>query len=64
MESKIEWSTPNQKKNVEKDATVEEVNQAIENSELTDKQWLFCICYVRCFNARETPCILQGVFLV
>lgn len=41
------------KKNVEKDAAVEEVNQAIENSELTDKQRLFCICYVRCFNATK-----------
>ena len=41
------------KKNVEKDAAVEEVNQAIENSELTDKQRLFCIYYVRCFNATK-----------
>ena len=41
------------KKNVEKDPAVEEVNQAIENSELTDKQRLFCICYVRCFNATK-----------
>lgn len=39
------------KKNVEKDVAVEEVNQVIENSELTDKQRLFCIYYVRCFNA-------------
>ncbi len=41
------------KKNVEKDVAVEEVNQVIENSELTDKQRLFCICYVRCFNATK-----------
>lgn len=41
------------KKNVEKDVAVEEVNQVIENSELTDKQRLFCIYYVRCFNATK-----------
>lgn len=40
-----------QKKNTKKQADVEEVNQVIENSELTDKQRLFCIYYVRCFNA-------------
>lgn len=40
-----------QKKNIKKQADVEEVNQVMKNPELTDKQRLFCICYVRCFNA-------------
>lgn len=31
----------------------DEVTEVMENSELTDKQRLFCICYVRCFNATK-----------
>ena len=42
-----------QKKNIKKQADVKEVNQVIENSELTDKQRLFCIYYVRSFNATK-----------
>lgn len=42
-----------QKNNNKKYATVEEVEQVIENPELTDKQRLFCIYYVRCFNATK-----------
>lgn len=42
-----------QKKNIKKQADVEEVNRVIENSELTDKQRLFCIYYVRNFNATK-----------
>lgn len=34
-------------------AVAEEVNEVIENTELTDKQRLFCIYYVRCFNATK-----------
>lgn len=34
-------------------AIVEDVNQVIENTELTDKQRLFCLHYVRCFNATK-----------
>lgn len=34
-------------------AVAEEVNQVIENLELTDKQRLFCLHYVRCFNATK-----------
>lgn len=40
-----------QKNNSQTKAGVEEVKQVIENPELTDKQRLFCIYYVRCFNA-------------
>lgn len=41
------------KKNIKKQTDVEEVNRVIENSELTDKQQLFCIYYVRNFNATK-----------
>lgn len=41
------------KKNIKKQTDVEEVNRVIENSELTDKQRLFCIYYVRNFNATK-----------
>lgn len=36
-----------------KKAVAEEVVQVIENPELTDKQRLFCVLYVRCFNATK-----------
>lgn len=42
-----------QKNNSQSKAGVEEVKQVIENPELTDKQRLFCIYYVRCFNATK-----------
>ena len=35
------------------EAGIEEVEQVIENPDLTDKQRLFCIYYVRCFNATK-----------
>lgn len=35
------------------EAVAEEVMQVIENPELTDKQRLFCLHYVRCFNATK-----------
>ena len=37
-----------------KKAVAEEVMQVIENPVLTDKQRLFCIRYVRCFNATKS----------
>lgn len=36
-----------------KKAVAEEVGQVIENPDLTDKQRLFCLYYVRCFNATK-----------
>lgn len=36
-----------------KKAIVDEVEQVLENTELTDKQRLFCLYYVRCFNATK-----------
>ena len=41
------------KKQTKKEAVADEVNQVIENTELTDKQRLFCLYYVRCFNATK-----------
>lgn len=34
-------------------AIADEVDQVIENPELTDKQRLFCLHYIRCFNATK-----------
>lgn len=34
-------------------AVVDEVNEVLQNTELTDKQRLFCLYYVRCFNATK-----------
>lgn len=36
-----------------KEAIAEAVKQVIENAELTDKQRLFCVLYVKCFNATK-----------
>ena len=41
-----------QKENAE-EADIEEVKRVIENPDLTDKQRLFCVYYVRCFNATK-----------
>lgn len=43
----------NDKNNVKKEAIAEAVEQVIENAELTDKQGLFCLYYVKCFNATK-----------
>lgn len=41
------------KNNVKKEAIKEAVEQVIENADLTDKQRLFCLYYVKCFNATK-----------
>ena len=41
------------KKNIENEAEFEEVESVLENTELTDKQRLFCIYYIKCFNATK-----------
>lgn len=41
------------KKVKKKKAAGSEVDQVIENPDLTDKQRLFCIYYIRCFNATK-----------
>lgn len=42
-------------------AVAEEVEQVVSNAGLTDKQWLFCIYYVRCFNAAKAYQKAYGV---
>ena len=39
--------------NVKNKAAEDTVNQVMENTELTDKQRLFCVLYIRCFNATK-----------
>lgn len=41
------------KKQEKKRIVADEVETVCENSELTDKQRLFCVLYVRCFNATK-----------
>lgn len=41
------------KKQSEETAVADEVRQVIQNTNLTDKQQLFCIHYIRCFNATK-----------
>lgn len=40
-------------KNNKKEPIADEVKEVLENSELTDKQKLFCILYIKCFNATK-----------
>ncbi len=48
--------TPQRKKPI-----ADEVVEVIENSDLTDKQRLFCIYYIRCFNATKAYQKAYGV---
>lgn len=41
------------KKENDKNAVAEDVEQVMNNPDLTDKQRLFCLHYVRCFNATK-----------
>lgn len=43
----------NNKNSTEKEAIAEAVEQVMENADLTDKQRLFCVLYVKCFNATK-----------
>ena len=63
--TRYKWSKDNEKgvhtkakkvrtqKNTNEKAVVEEVESVIENSDLTDKQRLFCVYYVKSFNAAK-----------
>lgn len=63
--SRYKWdcNVANKKRNVVKrkkeenskseKAIADEVNQVLENTDLTDKQRLFCLHYVKCFNATK-----------
>lgn len=41
------------KKSVAEMAVADEVKQVVQNTDMTDKQQLFCIHYIRCFNATK-----------
>lgn len=43
----------NEENSKNKKAIVDEVEQVLENTALTDKQRLFCLYYIRCFNATK-----------
>lgn len=45
--------TKKNKKQNQEEPSVDEVSSVMKNSELTDKQRLFCIHYIRCFNATK-----------
>ena len=45
--------TKKNKKQNQEEPSVDEVSSIIENTELTDKQRLFCVHYIRCFNATK-----------
>lgn len=49
------------KKQSEDKAVADEVKQVIQNIDLTDKQQLFCIHYIRCFNATKAYQKAYGV---
>jgi phage terminase small subunit len=42
-----------QDKNVSRKPIANEVKQVMDNPELTDKQRLFCLNYIKCFNATK-----------
>ena len=46
-------SANKQTKKVKKESVADEVEAVIQNADLTDKQQLFCIYYIRCFNATK-----------
>lgn len=48
-------------KKVNKKAIAVEVDQVIENTDLTDKQRLFCCLYIKCFNATKAYQKAYGV---
>lgn len=48
-----EKKSEHSEKEIKIKAIAKEVDEAIENTDLTDKQRLFCIYYVRCFNATK-----------
>ena len=51
--AKGESNVAKRKATPKKQAVVKEVEQVIENPDLTDRQRLFCLIYVRCFNATK-----------
>ena len=53
--------TKKEKVCIQNTTSFEEINQVIEDENLTDEQRLFCIYYVRCFNATKAYMKAYGV---
>lgn len=54
QQSKESCTTKNKKEKIKsKSAMLPEVESVIQNPDLSDKQRLFCLYYVRCFNATK-----------
>lgn len=51
--SKKKSERSDKKNEQKKEVIVDEVNQVLENAKLTDKQRLFCLYYIKCFNATK-----------
>lgn len=51
--SDVKSERSERKKRSKERVVAKEVNEVIENTDLTDKQRLFCIYYTRCFNATK-----------
>lgn len=54
-------SVRNESEYIKKKAIADDVSQVIENPDLTDKQRLFCLHYVKCFNATKAYQKAYGV---
>ena len=54
-------SARNESEYIKKKAIADDVSQVIENPDLTDKQRLFCLHYVKCFNATKAYQKAYGV---
>lgn len=48
------------KNNSKKEPIVDEVKEVLENTELTDKQRLFCVIYAKCMNATKSYLKVYG----
>lgn len=55
MHTKTEKSMHTKKDNIEhdKEPVVDEIESVLQNTELTEKQRLFCLYFVKCFNATK-----------
>lgn len=53
-------NSKNNKKSNEKEPIAEEVKKVLENTELTDKQRLFCVIYAKCMNATKSYLKVYG----
>ena len=53
-------SKENAKKKRKEKAIADEVKEVLENTELTDKQRLFCVIYAKCMNATKSYLKVYG----